>query len=199
MTEDSPQPLDSATAARWEAAQSALSDFANAVVEGTDPETRQAAAEAARQALSGLDLDAVRDALHVPEDAGDYHNALAAILRRIPDGWGRWISCDAGWYPLIVELDRDLAAIDPDYGLHQCKEKFGVLRFYAHASEGLPDEANRRFTERIAAAERTSATTCESCGSTAGSLHERRDWFKTLCESCATDSRYGPPSVGEDS
>ncbi|MEX3646592.1 MULTISPECIES: hypothetical protein [Mycolicibacterium] len=199
MTEDSPQPLDSASAARWEAAQAALRELANAVVEGSDPETRQAAAEAARQALSGLDLDALRDALNVPEDAGDHHNALAAILRRIPDGWGRWISCDAGWYSLIVSLDSDLAAIDPHYALHQCKEKFGTLRFYAHASEELPDEAHRRFAERIAAAERASATTCESCGTTTGSLHERRDWFKTLCESCATENGYRPLPSGDDS
>lgn len=133
------------------------------------------------------------EALDVPEDAGDHRAALTSILRRIPDGWGRWISCDAGWYSLIVDLDHDLAAIDPDYALHQCKQKFGELRFYAHASEGLPEEANRRFDERIAAAERASVTTCESCSSTAGSLRERRGWFKTLCDSCAAKSGHPLP------
>lgn len=197
MTEDSPQPLDATAAARWRAAQSAVSDWADAVVGGTDLETGQAAAEAAQQVLSGLDVDAVRDALHVPEDAGDHGEALAAILRRIPDGWGRWIGCDAGWYSLIVELDRDLAAIDPDYGLHQCKEKFGVLRFYAHASDGLPDEAIRRFDDRIAAAEHASATICENCSSPTGSLRERRGWFKTLCDSCGAKSGYHLPSSAD--
>lgn len=199
MAEDSPQPLDSASAARWAAAESALSDLANAVTEGTDPEGGQAAAEAARQVLSGLDLDAVRDALHVPQDAGSYHDALTAILRRIPDGWGRWIACDAGWYPLIVDLDCDLAAIDPDYELNQCKEKFGTLRFYAHASEGLPEEAKRRFHERVASAERASETTCENCSGTTGLLQQRQHWFKTLCASCGAERGYGPLGDSDDS
>lgn len=61
------------------------------------------------------DLDTVRllNALHVPSDAGACDEDLERILRRIPDGWGRWIGCDKGWYPLIVELDRQLAALDP--------------------------------------------------------------------------------------
>lgn len=140
------------------------------------------------------------DALDVPEDAaGDHRAALTAILLRIPDGWGRWISCEAGWYSLIIDLDTDLVAIDPDYALHQCKQKFGGLRFYAHASEELAEEAHRRFDERIAAAERASLTTCETCSSTAGSLRQRRGWFKTLCESCAAKSGYRLPSDSDGS
>jgi hypothetical protein len=37
------------------------------------------------------------DALHIPADAGQHAAALEKILRRIPDGWGRWISHDSGW------------------------------------------------------------------------------------------------------
>jgi hypothetical protein len=40
----------------------------------------------------------------------------------------RWISHDARWYPLVISLDERLAAIDPDYIVHQVKEKFGTLR-----------------------------------------------------------------------
>jgi len=34
---------------------------------------------------------------------------------------GRWISHDAGWYPIVVACDVRLAAIDPDYVLYQVK------------------------------------------------------------------------------
>ena len=69
------------------------------------------------------------DALHVPADAGEHAVGLEAILRRIPAGWGRWISTGAGWYPLLVELDRAIAALAPDYEVHQVKEKGGSLRY----------------------------------------------------------------------
>lgn len=70
------------------------------------------------------------DDLRVPEDAGEYAAGLERILRRIPDGWGRWIGCGPGWYRLLVELDTQLAALDPDYRVQQVKEKFGTLRYY---------------------------------------------------------------------
>lgn len=66
----------------------------------------------------------------LPPDAGKHAEGLKRILARIPEGWGRWISCGPGWYGLLVELDQKLAAIAPDYEIHQVKEKFGTLCFY---------------------------------------------------------------------
>lgn len=67
-----------------------------------------------------LDIDPQkrRNALRVPRDAGPYAAAIEAILRRIPDGWGRWVSLDAGWYPLIASTDVRLAELDADYVVH---------------------------------------------------------------------------------
>lgn len=85
----------------------------------------------------------VPDEIEVPEDAGEYADALAAILRRIPEHWGRWLSIDAGWYPIIARLDAQLATLDPDYELHQVKEKFGGLRYYTHTEiEVTPDASS---------------------------------------------------------
>ncbi len=70
------------------------------------------------------------DALHVPADAGEHAAGLEAILRRIPPGWGRWISTGPGWYLLLVELDRAIAALVPGYEVHQVKEKLSTLRYY---------------------------------------------------------------------
>jgi len=104
--------------------------------------------------------------LHVPEDAGEYRTGIVELLSRIPEGWGRWISCDAGWYPLITELGTNLAALDPNYVVHQIKEKFGTPRFYAETE--LDGERKGRFDALIAEAEVRSAHTCERCGSGRG-------------------------------
>jgi len=80
--------------------------------------------------LPRLDRHQLLNAVHVPDDAGEYAPALEKMLRRIPDGWGRRVGCDRGWYPLIVELDRALAELDPSCTLLQVKAKWGVLRLY---------------------------------------------------------------------
>ena len=52
--------------------------------------------------------DGVADEVDVPDDAGEYAEALAAILRRFASGCVRWIECGPGWYPLIARLDAEL-------------------------------------------------------------------------------------------
>lgn len=71
------------------------------------------------------------NAIHLPKDVPeDLIESILEILNRIPRGWGRWISLDSGWYPLIIDLNKKLAELDPDYEAHQVKEKFGSLRYY---------------------------------------------------------------------
>ncbi len=60
----------------------------------------------AKQAVRDIDYQQLLNAAHVPEDAGEHAEALRGILLRIPDGWGRWISCDRGWYPLLARSKR---------------------------------------------------------------------------------------------
>lgn len=125
------------------------------------------------------------NSLHVPEDAGPHRAEIVELLTRIPEGWGRWISCDAGWYPLITALGADLRLIDPDYVVHQIKEKFGALRFYAETV--LEGERGERFDALIESAEATSVHICERCGvypaelcSSGGAV----EIVKTLCAGC---------------
>lgn len=129
--------------------------------------------------------------LHVPEDAGEYRMGIVELLLRIPDGWGRWISCEAGWYALITELGTKLEAVDPDFVVHQIKEKFGTLRFYAETD--LEGERRERFDALIAEAEVLSAQICEQCGSGYADLCISGTNFyshaKTLCCSCC-DALY---------
>lgn len=122
------------------------------------------------------------DEIEVPEDAGEYADALAAILRRIPKRWGR-LSVDRGWYPILARLDAQLAALDPDYEVHQVKEKFGGLRYYAH-TEVEDEAAHEQFRHLVLLAEGEAGRTCERCGRP-GRAHICRTNLRTLCPSCA--------------
>jgi hypothetical protein len=168
--------------ARWDAMRSALGGLARSMRAGDlDTDSQEAAWEQVRQI--DLDMSRVRDALHVPDDAGELAAPLEVLLRRIPDGWGRWIDCDAGWYPILVDLDMQLATLDPDYDVQQIKEKFGTLRFYCSANIDDAD-ASARFDELVRAAENASAFTCERCGRPGALCETASRWYKTLCSVC---------------
>ncbi|OPX11786.1 hypothetical protein [Mycobacterium sp. AT1] len=146
----------------------------------------------ARLLSMDYDRDKHRNALHIPADAGEHAAAIESILRRIPDNWGRWVSLDAGWYPLVIATDARLAALDPTYRVHQIKEKFGTLRYYYWPGSG---DASPELLDAMDAitddAQRTSAMTCERCGEP-GVLQRTRYWAKTLCHACAEPLGYAP-------
>jgi hypothetical protein len=182
---------------RLNAQYSAISALSAQLVDGMlDDDGLAATMNQIRQ----LDTDhqQVLDTLHVPEDAGPHRDALVSILMRIPEGWGRWISCDAGWYPLISRLHADLQAVDPEYVVHQVKEKFGTLRFYAHTDRG---DVREQIEALVAAAEQQSTEACELCSAPAELcviVRGQGRWYKTLCPACidahaAEDGpRYAP-------
>lgn len=92
-----------------------------------------------------------RDAIHMPDDAGDHEDGLLDIMLRIPDGWGRWIRVERGWYSLVCELDRSLAAVFPDYVVRQVKQKFGSLNYHWAPPSDFrpfsdPDDPHPRLT-----------------------------------------------------
>ena len=86
------------------------------------------------------------------------------------------MDCGEGWRPIIAQLDRDIAAIESDYEVHQIKEKFGGLRFYY--AGGTSNGA--RIDELIAQAERPAAQTCELCG--APGRARATGWIRTVCD-----------------
>lgn len=128
--------------------------------------------------------------IEVPADAGQYADGLRRILRRFPDPEYAWIECQRGWYGLIVDLDRQLAGIAPDYVLVQVKEKFGGLRYYAESpqvvdetgSEYRDEDKAGPFEALISEAEARSYRICEQCGNEGAPTEG--GWVKTLCESC---------------
>lgn len=110
----------------------------------------------------------------------DFPPEIRRIVDRFAPGWPAWIDIGKGWYSLLARLDEQLAAIAPDYVLHQCKSKFGSLSYYAYPSADgsmhLP-----AFDEAILAASWESIETCEECGAPA-KQYTIRMWTWTLCE-----------------
>ena len=153
MTDGEPRELTEAERIKLRTARAA----AAAMFTDPDPDSREAAWRQFHQV--GDVYAEIRDSLQVPDDAGEYAGKVAAILRRIPPNWGRWIGCDAGWYSLICDLDSVLAQLDPDYELHQCKEKFGRLAYYAHSVNNHSFDGP--FRQAIQAAEDRSCSICE--------------------------------------
>ena len=188
----SPDELSETEHAQLRAARSATADLRDALDSG-DTEGRRAAFGKLMQTLSNIDFDETRDKLHIPDDAGEHRDGLIAILRRIPPNWGRWISCSKGWYPIIVELDQALAAIDPDYELHQVKEKFSGLRYYFRTELG--DAVRDQMQALVRAAETRCEVACELCGEPGAQCTNGRGWLKTVCSDCA--AKEGFSQIGE--
>lgn len=103
------------------------------------------------------------------------------LTNRIPKPWGRYISCQEGWYKILGELDTKLAYLDPDYKINQVKEKFGTLRFYFETTkDGLIRDI---MNDCVDAATYASSYTCEYCASPLGMLQDD-GWVKTACPEC---------------
>lgn len=49
-----------------------------------------------------------------------------------------------GWVEPVIELDKKLAEINPNYRIHQIKEKFGRLRYYC---DGVGEEGGKLIRE----------------------------------------------------
>lgn len=105
-----------------------------------------------------------------------YPDSLKPLLDRIDPAFERTISCDKGWWDLLVSLHKEIMELDPNYGIYQVKEKYGTLRFYYRCSG--PQQA-KWIDKIIARYERISSLTCEVTGG-AGQLMQRGLQYKTL-------------------
>lgn len=108
---------------------------------------------------------------------------ISLLLDRIPQGYGRYISCEKGWHNIIIDLNKDLSYLIPNYTLYQVKEKFGTLRYYIEYN-GVPQNILEIVKKLISYAEYLSSTTCEYCGVRENVKLRERGWVKTLCDKC---------------
>jgi hypothetical protein len=115
-----------------------------------------------------------------------------------------WYGCDApdGWKWIVEDCDRLLARLDPEYEIHQIKEKFGTLRYYYGT---VADKETQEVMDAVVdRAEKLSASTCDVCGNSSmvsnldrgikydptAVIKSRGGWYKTICDSCDTEGRY---------
>lgn len=196
VAQDDAMEMTDAEKASLAASNAAISDLAGALL-SRDREGADAAFAAIQQANTKLDREALLDKIHMPRDAEGFEDGLRAIMRRIPPGWGRWISCSRGWYPIVIQLDQALAEIDPGYEVHQCKEKLGGFRYYFGVSEGVSEADRKRMDELVDAAEDACEVTCELCGEPGVRHTTPHGWLRTLCAGCAAGSEHDYQPLGE--
>jgi len=91
-----------------------------------------------------------------------------------------WCYLPEGWFDLVCEMNEKLEAINPDYILDQCKEKFGGLRYYTTDNNG-PNVDVEQFDKVISDYEELSFKVCDECGSE-GKPTSKRGWIRTRCE-----------------
>jgi len=106
-----------------------------------------------------------------------------------PDSY-KYIGIDEGWYLIVADCDRDLAAINPDYQILQIKEKFGGLRYYIKPINATSEqvEAMNKVIRRY---ENIASRTCEATGLPGVLMKSAGGWLKTLNpEYAATSLHY---------
>lgn len=109
----------------------------------------------------------------------------------------RTVSVGEGWYPIVLELDKSLRLVAPDYKVLQVKEKFGGLRYYTTFPAGDYMELKDRVNPLMRAAESKAGRTCEECGQP-GRLRDDRRWLRTLCDEDAAKRSPNPSFEDED-
>ena len=99
----------------------------------------------------------------------DYNEAERLIQPHFAKGWGAQLAVGYGWGKLLIEAHNIAMSYDPDYVVHQVKEKFGGLRFYSN----LPADAEILI-------EALAIDVCEVCG--APGTMTTTGWMRCLCE-----------------
>lgn len=97
----------------------------------------------------------------------------------VPEYW-KSIDVDEGWYQIVIDCDKELTQIDPDYQIYQIKEKFGRLRYYHKASKSFEEETYLKLTSIINKYEALSSCTCEATGLPGLLMKSPNGYYKTL-------------------
>ncbi len=120
---------------------------------------------------------------------------IEELKKKIAPEYWKSIDVDEGWYQLIVDCDKELTAIDPNYQIFQVKQKFGGLRYYFQPSQSDTSVAMR---EVVAKYEAIAASTCEATGKPGVLMESIGGWRKTLDpEYAASTLHYGKYKISK--
>jgi hypothetical protein len=111
------------------------------------------------------------------------------LKKKFAEGWPPVLDVGPGWVPLVLECDKELSEIDPDYKIQQIKQKFGGLRYYilnsrtSETSEIDLDDMIDTMAKIISKYETLALETCEVTGAP-GRWAQCQDtkWLKTLSQ-----------------
>ena len=104
----------------------------------------------------------------------------------VPEYW-KSIDVDEGWYQIIVDCDKELTAIDPNYQIFQVKQKFGGLRYYVKPSQSDTLVAMNKVVSKY---EEIAARTCEATGMPGVLMKSVGGWQKTLSPDYASTAKH---------
>lgn len=90
---------------------------------------------------------------------------------------------EKGWQGIVLNLNKKLVMLDPEYKIDQIKEKFGILRFY-YSTDIKYVSSKHAMIRYVAEAEKASASICEKCGSPGVLVKDEFYWRQTLCDHC---------------
>ena len=129
-----------------------------------------------------------------------YIEAHPELESRIPDledlfsSWDpedKYMSLDvhSGWFDLIIATHKSLKLVQPNYMIHQIKQKFGALRYYTNLHFGHSyDPAEFTFASIVTYAEYKSSRICENCGENGHKWNVGTrgffGWYHTFCDPC---------------
>ena len=112
---------------------------------------------------------------------------IESLKSKIDPNYGQYISVDEGWYQIILDCDKELTAIDPNYRIFQIKEKFGGLRYYFKPSQSDTLEAMNKVVSKY---EEIAARTCEATGMPGVLMKSVGGWRKTLSPEYASEAKH---------
>ena len=116
----------------------------------------------------------------------------------VPEYW-KSIDVDEGWYHLVLDCDKELTGVDPNYQIYQVKEKFGGLRYYTKPSNLDDKHTLMRIGDIISKYEDIAWKTCSATGKPGVLMKSIGGWLKTHNPEYAAESlRHQKYSIAEN-
>jgi hypothetical protein len=121
---------------------------------------------------------------------------IEELKKKIVPGYWKSIDVDEGWYQLVIDCDKELTGVDPNYQIYQVKEKFGGLRYYTKPSNIDDKHTLMRIGDIISKYEDIASKTCSATGGPGVLMKSIGGWRKTLNPEYAAETlHHGKYSV----
>jgi hypothetical protein len=105
---------------------------------------------------------------------------IEKLKQKIVPGYRKSIDVDEGWYQLVVDCDKELTGVDPNYQIYRVKEKFGGLHYYVRPSNLDDKDIPKRIADIVAKYEDIASRTCSATGRQGVLMKSTGGWGKTL-------------------